>query len=83
MRSVQSRDLPSALEKKDEIIRKLQQGKPAIFLDYDGTLTPIVNDPSDALLPERTKKLIRELAANWTVAIMTGIERRQGARRPG
>ncbi len=72
MKSVQSRDLPSALEKQDEIIRKLQQGKPAIFLDYDGTLTPIVNDPSDALLPERTKQLIRKLAENWTVAIMSG-----------
>ena len=33
-----------------------------IFLDYDGTLTPIVDDPSKAFLPPLTKQLITALA---------------------
>lgn len=32
-----------------------------IFLDYDGTLTPIVNNPSKAFLPPLTKQLIKAL----------------------
>ena len=40
--------LPSALEKKEEIFRLLHDRIPAIFLDYDGTLTPIVEDPAEA-----------------------------------
>jgi trehalose 6-phosphate phosphatase len=67
-----SRELPSALEKKNEIIKRLQQGRPAIFLDYDGTLTPVVEDPAPALLPEKTRRLIRRLSEHWTVVIMTG-----------
>ncbi|MFC2003431.1 hypothetical protein ACFLV4_05760, partial [Chloroflexota bacterium] len=40
--------LPSALQRKDEIFRLLHEKTPAIFLDYDGTLTPIVDDPAEA-----------------------------------
>lgn len=64
--------LPSALEKLDDIFGRFQEGRPAIFLDYDGTLTPIVDDPSQALLPETTRQLIRKLAEHWVVAIMSG-----------
>ncbi len=63
---------PSALGKKDEIIRRLHEGRPAVFLDYDGTLTPIVQDPADATLSERTRDVIRRLAEHWTVAVISG-----------
>ncbi|MEA2086061.1 MAG: trehalose-phosphatase [Chloroflexota bacterium] len=64
--------LPSALEKKDEVFRQLRERTPAIFLDYDGTLTPIVDDPAKATLPEKTRKVIRRLAEHYSVAIISG-----------
>jgi trehalose 6-phosphate phosphatase len=60
MNEKQKSSLPSALEKKDEILKCLCERRPAIFLDYDGTLTPIVEDPSEARLPERTRQLIKK-----------------------
>jgi alpha,alpha-trehalase len=65
-------DLASALEKIEEIIDRLHSGRPAIFLDYDGTLTPIVEDPSEAKLPDRTRELLGKLSEHWTVVIMSG-----------
>jgi trehalose-phosphatase len=44
----------------------------AVFLDYDGTLTPIVDDPDDALLDEATRETIVRLAATTLVAIVSG-----------
>jgi trehalose 6-phosphate phosphatase len=43
-------------------------------LDFDGTLTPIVNEPDDALLSPEMRVLLRELASgdNTTVAILSG-----------
>lgn len=65
-------DLPSALDRKDEIFRVLRKGSPAIFLDYDGTLTPIVQDPAEAVLSAKTKEVIERLADHFTVAVISG-----------
>ena len=65
-------NLPSALEKKDEIFRRLHERTPAIFLDYDGTLTPIVEDPAEAKLPVKTKRIIKRLAEQYSVAMISG-----------
>jgi trehalose-phosphatase len=45
-----------------------------LFLDYDGTLTPIVDRPEKAALPAVTKKLLEELTENplCKVVIVTG-----------
>jgi len=65
-------DLPSALDNKDEIFRKLKSGTPVVSLDYDGTLTPIVENPAKATLDENLRRIIRRLAEQWTVAIVSG-----------
>jgi trehalose 6-phosphate phosphatase len=44
----------------------------AFFLDYDGTLTPIVERPEDAVLSEATRDVLRRLAARHPVAIVSG-----------
>ena len=44
----------------------------AVFLDYDGTLTPIVNDPAAALLPAAMRPVLERLAAVCPVAIVSG-----------
>jgi len=65
-------ELPSALAEKEAILRIFQERTPVIFLDYDGTLTPIVNNPSQAVLPPPTREVIAELAQHWMVAIISG-----------
>ena len=44
----------------------------AFFLDYDGTLTPIVDNPSDAILSEEARSVVRALAARYPTAIVSG-----------
>jgi trehalose 6-phosphate phosphatase len=47
--------------------------KAALLLDVDGTLAPIVERPDDAAVPERTRALLRDLAARYAlVACVSG-----------
>jgi len=62
--------IPSALEHVQEIARS--GDRLAVFLDYDGTLTPIVSHPEDAWLPESMRQTLQSLAAHVPVAILTG-----------
>jgi alpha,alpha-trehalase len=61
---------PSALEHLQEVAGR--SGRAAVFLDYDGTLTPIVSQPEDAWLSDSTRQTLRELAARGPVAILSG-----------
>ncbi len=59
----------------DTIARKLRSASGiAIFLDYDGTLTPIRRTPSDALLTPEAENILQEMAQlpGVQVAIVTG-----------
>lgn len=47
----------------------------ALLLDYDGTLTPIVDHPGQALLDDTVRECLRRLARKWTVAVISGRER--------
>lgn len=69
-------DLPHALEDGDELIRRLEGKRPAVFLDYDGTLTPIVDRPEEALISESMRDAVRELAARCPVCVVSGRDRR-------
>ena len=75
--AVSSRDhqLPSALESAHEIIRRATGKRLAVFLDYDGTLTPIVPRPELATLSEDMRLALRSLAAACTVGIISGRDR--------
>jgi len=64
--------LPSALDRWDEIEARLDGRHPALFLDYDGTLSPIAPRPELATLPEETRDVLRRLAARWPVVIISG-----------
>src|SRR5262252_6355887 len=62
--------IPSALEKVQEIARTAD--RLAIFLDYDGTLTPIVSHPEDAWLSDSMRQTLRWLVVRVPVAILSG-----------
>ena len=63
------------LEECPQIEKKIL-GKKFLFmgLDYDGTLTPLVNHPDHALLPQDTKSLLADLCdlPNAFVCIISG-----------
>jgi alpha,alpha-trehalase len=66
-----ARQLPSALERLDEIAGHRTQ-RLAVFLDYDGTLTPIVPRPEDAVLAPDVRETVAKLARVCKVAIISG-----------
>lgn len=65
------RDLPSA-RSSPEVSERLARSRPVVFLDYDGTLTPIVEDPAAALLPPGTRRAIERLVTRCPVAVVSG-----------
>jgi trehalose-phosphatase len=62
--------IPSALEHVQEIARS--GDRLAVFLDYDGTLTPIVSQPEEAWLSDSMRQTLRSLTARVPVAILSG-----------
>jgi trehalose-phosphatase len=64
-------DLPSALERIDAILSSPNRS-PVVFLDYDGTLTPIVAQPEDAVLSDSMRAVVQRLARLCTVAVISG-----------
>ncbi len=64
-------DLSSALDDGD-LDRRLDGRRPVVFLDYDGTLTPIVARPELALLPANTRATLEALSRRCATAILSG-----------
>jgi trehalose-phosphatase len=55
-----------------EIAAQLAGRRLAFFFDYDGTLTPIVERPEDAVLDPKTREALQRLAQRHPVAIVSG-----------
>ena len=68
-------DLPNAATHGDELARRLSGKEPAVFLDYDGTLTPIVDRPEDALISESMRDAVRGLARRCPACVEGCLER--------
>ncbi len=66
--------LPSALD-SSTLARQLETKRPAVFLDYDGTLTPIMARPELALLDEAVRHTLAALAKRCPVAVVSGRDR--------
>jgi alpha,alpha-trehalase len=64
--------LPSAAGAFDHIRERLSGFEPAVFLDYDGVLTPIVAHPDLAVLSEENRRVLADLASAVTVAVVSG-----------
>lgn len=64
----------NALEQFEALDEKYlsQCQKLVIFLDYDGTLSPIVANPNDAILAQSTREILQNLQKLFLTGIITG-----------
>jgi trehalose 6-phosphate phosphatase len=69
------RELPDALRDGEQFAAKLAGRQPAVFLDYDGVLTPIVDCPEDAVMSEGMREAVRALAQRCSVCVVSGRDR--------
>ncbi|KAE8683798.1 Trehalose-phosphate phosphatase A [Hibiscus syriacus] len=66
---------PSALKSIDQISKNAENKKIAVFLDYDGTLSPIVDDPNRAVMSDSMRSAVKEVAKHFPTAIISGRSR--------
>ncbi len=64
--------LPSALKCFGQLSGNFQGEAPLLFLDFDGTLSPIVEHHNDAEISDEMRNLVEELAEKYPVAVVSG-----------
>ena len=64
--------IPSALSDWDAIADRLGGEHLIAFLDFDGTLSPLVDEPADAVLQAGAADALRVLTRRATVAVVSG-----------
>lgn len=64
--------LPSALKCFGELSDIFKKEQPMLFLDFDGTLSPIVEHHKDARISEEMRELVFELSQKYQVAVVSG-----------
>src|SRR5690242_9422801 len=69
-------DLPHALGESDALARRFAGKRLAVFLDYDGTLTPIRERPEDAVISDSMREAVRRLATRVPVVVVSGRDRK-------
>jgi alpha,alpha-trehalase len=73
--SLHIEDLTNALDEIGVLLDRLGDRQPAVFLDYDGTLTPIVDRPDEALISDAMRDAVRRLARRCSVCVVSGRDR--------
>ncbi|KAJ7530284.1 hypothetical protein O6H91_15G087800 [Diphasiastrum complanatum] len=63
---------PSALATFESMMEAAKGKQMVLFLDYDGTLSPIVEDPDQAYMSEAMRAAVKEVAMNIPTAIISG-----------
>ncbi|CAA7027156.1 unnamed protein product [Microthlaspi erraticum] len=63
---------PSALEMFEKIMEASGGKQIVMFLDYDGTLSPIVDDPDKAFMSSKMRRTVKKVAKCFPTAIVTG-----------
>ncbi|KAG8377377.1 hypothetical protein BUALT_Bualt08G0026700 [Buddleja alternifolia] len=63
---------PSALSMFEEIMSASKGKQIVVFLDYDGTLSPIVEDPDRAFMTTEMREAVRNVAKFLPTAIVSG-----------
>jgi trehalose-phosphatase len=65
-------EIPNALESYRTVAAVIDDHRPAVCLDYDGTLSAIVPDPDSARLVDGAEQTLSRLAERCPVAILSG-----------
>ncbi|XP_058095973.1 probable trehalose-phosphate phosphatase C [Magnolia sinica] len=63
---------PSALTMFDRMMNEAKGKRIVVFLDYDGTLSPIVADPDQAFMSDAMRSAVRAVARCFPTAIISG-----------
>ncbi|KAK1257955.1 putative trehalose-phosphate phosphatase 6 [Acorus gramineus] len=63
---------PSALRMFEQITSASKGKQIVMFLDYDGTLSPIVEDPDRAFMSDAMRTVVRKVARYFPTAIVSG-----------
>ncbi|XP_015642031.2 probable trehalose-phosphate phosphatase 8 isoform X1 [Oryza sativa Japonica Group] len=63
---------PSALGSFEQVAAAASGKRVVVFLDYDGTLSPIVADPDMAFMSDEMRAAVRDVAEHFPAAIVTG-----------
>ncbi|KAK8492884.1 hypothetical protein V6N13_046648 [Hibiscus sabdariffa] len=66
---------PSALDTFDSFTNEAKGKRVVVFLDYDGTLSPIVEDPDKAFMSAEMRMAVREVAKHFPTSIISGRSR--------
>uniref|UniRef100_A0A7S0V2J1 Trehalose 6-phosphate phosphatase n=1 Tax=Polytomella parva TaxID=51329 RepID=A0A7S0V2J1_9CHLO len=66
---------PCILDNYQSFLELLKGKRLAVFLDYDGTLTPIVSNPENAHMSEEMRKVVKTVAQTFPTAIISGRSR--------
>lgn len=64
--------LPSAVKNIQGIKKIVREKDPLFFLDFDGTLAPIVENHEDAAISEEMVELVKKLSLKYSVAVVSG-----------
>ncbi|MDP1535324.1 MAG: trehalose-phosphatase, partial [Rubrivivax sp.] len=64
--------IPSVWSREAVLRQRLTAQRPAVFLDYDGTLSPIVADHTKAFMSAAMRAAVHRLSQHCTVAIVSG-----------
>ncbi|ERM94185.1 hypothetical protein AMTR_s00010p00186780 [Amborella trichopoda] len=63
---------PSALSMFEQMMNASKEKQIVMFLDYDGTLSPIVDDPDRAYMSDSMRSAVRAVARYFPTAIVSG-----------
>ncbi|CAL5061529.1 unnamed protein product [Urochloa decumbens] len=63
---------PSALAEFEAVLGAAKGKQVVMFLDYDGTLSPIVKDPDSAVMTDEMREAVRGVAERFPTAIVSG-----------
>jgi trehalose-phosphatase len=67
--------LPNALDETKALAQRFAGTQPVVFLDYDGTLTPIRDQPEEAVISDNMREVVRKLAERVPVIVVSGRDR--------
>lgn len=69
---VKNRNFSYLFDSKNQVWKKVSDKNIFLFLDYDGTLSPIVETPDKALISDEIRSLIIKLKELVSIAVISG-----------